>query len=176
MTSNNCQACVELTLEIQRTICRQQITGLNQFDFSRAMPTPNLRTGMLGERDWLWRYMQSSLRTGSQGELCSRTLLETGLRLHVFRIAFRNEKHLSVPFRKAIFMQRNYCNGAIYLTWEPAVYYGLPSNTDTSLIRTPQPSPSRSEASARKNVDVVRDWDLGVTSPHSTPRHKTFKT
>ena len=28
-----------------------------------------------------------------------------------------------------------------------------------------QPSPSRSEASARKNVDVVRDWDLGVTSP-----------
>jgi hypothetical protein len=81
--------------------------------------------------------MQSSLRTGSQGELCSRTLLETGLRLHVFRIAFRNEKHLSVPFRKAIFMQRNYCNGAIYLTWEPAVYYGLPSNTDTSLIRTP---------------------------------------
>ena len=27
-----------------------------------------------------------------------------------------------------------------------------------------QPSPSRSEASARKNVDVVRDWDLGVTS------------
>jgi hypothetical protein len=23
-----------------------------------------------------------------------------------------------------------------------------------------QPSPSRSEASARKNVDVVRDWDL----------------
>ena len=33
-------------------------------------------------------------------------------------------------------MQRNYCNGAIYLTWEPAVYYGLPSNTDTSLIRT----------------------------------------
>ena len=39
-------------LEIQRTICRQPITGLNQFDFSRAMPTPNLRTGMLGERDW----------------------------------------------------------------------------------------------------------------------------
>ena len=28
-----------------------------------------------------------------------------------------------------------------------------------------QPSPSRSEASARKNVDIVRDWDLGVTSP-----------
>jgi hypothetical protein len=27
-----------------------------------------------------------------------------------------------------------------------------------------QPSPSRSEASARKNVDVVRDWDLGVTT------------
>ena len=32
------------------------------------------------------------------------------------------------------------------------------------ILRT-QPSPSRSEASARKNVDVVRDWDLGVTSP-----------
>jgi hypothetical protein len=28
-----------------------------------------------------------------------------------------------------------------------------------------QLSPSRSEASERKNVDVVRDWDLGVTSP-----------
>jgi hypothetical protein len=28
-----------------------------------------------------------------------------------------------------------------------------------------QPSHSLSEASARKNVDVVRDWDLGVTSP-----------
>jgi hypothetical protein len=26
-----------------------------------------------------------------------------------------------------------------------------------------QPSPSRSEASARKNVDVVRDWDLEST-------------
>jgi hypothetical protein len=38
-----------------------------------------------------------------------------------------------------------------------------------------QPSPSRSEASARKKVDVVRDWDL-VSVPHSTPRHKTFKT
>ena len=25
---------------------------MNQFDFSRAMPTLNLRTGMLGERDW----------------------------------------------------------------------------------------------------------------------------
>jgi hypothetical protein len=35
------------------------------------------------------------------------------------------------------------------------------------LLKTaaPQPSPSRSEASARKNVDVVRYWDLGVTSP-----------
>ena len=32
---------------------RRLITGLNQSDFSRAMPTPNLRTGMLGERDWL---------------------------------------------------------------------------------------------------------------------------
>jgi hypothetical protein len=28
-----------------------------------------------------------------------------------------------------------------------------------------QPSPIRSEASARKNVYVVQDWDLGVTSP-----------
>ena len=28
-----------------------------------------------------------------------------------------------------------------------------------------QPSPSRSEASTRKNVDVVRGWYLGVTSP-----------
>ena len=26
--------------------------NVNQFDFSRAMPTLNLRTGMLGERDW----------------------------------------------------------------------------------------------------------------------------
>ena len=25
--------------------------NVNQFDFSRAMPTLNLRTGMLGERD-----------------------------------------------------------------------------------------------------------------------------
>jgi hypothetical protein len=25
-------------------------------------------------------------------------------------------------------------------------------------------------------VDVVRDWDLGVSVPHSTPRYKTFKT
>jgi hypothetical protein len=32
-------------------------------------------------------------------------------------------------------------------------------------IAKSQPSPSRSEASARKIVDVVRDWDLGVTSP-----------
>jgi hypothetical protein len=39
----HCRACVELTLEIQR----------EQFDFSRAMPTLNLRTGMLGERDCL---------------------------------------------------------------------------------------------------------------------------
>jgi hypothetical protein len=46
-----CQACVEFALEIQRTICRQPITGLNQFDFSRAMPTLNLRTGMLRKRD-----------------------------------------------------------------------------------------------------------------------------
>ena len=33
-----------------------------------------------------------------------------------------------------------------------------------SEIAFPQPSPSPSEASARKNVDVVRDWDLGATS------------
>ena len=32
-------------------------------------------------------------------------------------------------------------------------------------IEITQPSPSRSEASARESVDVVRDWDLGVTSP-----------
>jgi hypothetical protein len=33
-----------------------------------------------------------------------------------------------------------------------------------SAIVDLQPSPSRSEASARKNVDVIRDWELGVTS------------
>jgi hypothetical protein len=36
--------------------------------------------------------------------------------------------------------------------------------SDQDLVKS-QPSRSRSEASARKKVDLVREWDLGVTSP-----------
>ena len=38
-----------ILLKIRKALRRR--VGLNQLDFSRAMPTLNLRTGMLGERD-----------------------------------------------------------------------------------------------------------------------------